>query len=324
MHPPQSSPTLWLTEFNTPWDACCHGIVKVLHQARTPFQEMMIVETGAYGKALVLDGCWQASTGDEFLYHEPLVHPACLIQGGPRQVLILGGGDGAALREALKWRTVEQAVLVDLDAQVIDACRRYLPEMHQGAFDDPRVQVKVEEAFSFLRRGDRRWDVIISDLTDPEEQGPSRPLFTREFFQLCRDALTPGGSFLLQAGLAGPPEMDLHVRLAATVAHVFGQMYHFISHIPTWGSPMGFVMGTDRPGAWNDPPPEKVDEILSTSLHGTLKMFDGRTMRALMNPPKYLRDAISRETRIFTLSDLPEGYNAKAEQRVQENRLRWG
>ena len=292
MHPDRTSSTLWLTEYNTPWDAICHGIVKVVYQAKTPFQDMMIVETGAYGKALVLDGCWQSSTQDEFMYHEPLVHPACLIQGGPEQVLVLGGGEGASLREVLKWQTVKAAVLVDLDEQVVTACKRYLPEMHQGSFDDPRSQVVIDDAFAFLQNSARQWDVIISDLTDPNESGPSQKLFTREFFSCCRKALRPGGCFVLQAGLTGPAEMGPHVRLAAIVGDLFKNMYHFISPIPTWGSPMGFIVGTDRDASWNDPHPDAIDSLLASSVHGELNYVDGRTMRALLNPPKYLRDAI--------------------------------
>ena len=185
------SSTLWLTEYNTPHDAYCHGIVEVLYQKKTKFQEMLVVRSGAYGKALILDGCWQSSTGDEFMYHEVLVHPACVLNGAPEKVLIMGGGEGAALREVLKWKSVRQATMVDLDGEVVEACRQYLPEMHQGAFDDPRTEIFIEDADRFLDRTDRRWDVIISDLTDPLEDGPSHKLFTQEFFKKCRRAMAP-------------------------------------------------------------------------------------------------------------------------------------
>ena len=305
MFPDNSSSTLWLTEYNTPYDAYCHGIVEVLYQATTSFQKLMIVRTGAYGKALVLDGCWQSSTTDEFLYHEPLVHPACVLQGGPQMVLILGGGEGAALREVLKWRTVRQVAMVDLDADVVKACRRHLPEMHQGAFDDPRSQIIVCDAYDFFENDNRKWDVIISDLTDPIEGGPSYRLFTREYFQKCRDALAPGGCFALQAGLAGPAEMEIHVRLANTVADVFDQAMHYTSQVPTWASPMGFVMGMDRSIHWTDPEPGWTDTLLEEKTTGQFRMFDGRTMRGLMNPPKYLREAIAAEKRVYTLTNPP-------------------
>ncbi|MEM8808185.1 MAG: spermidine synthase, partial [Cyanobacteria bacterium P01_G01_bin.38] len=84
----------WLNETITPWDVYGHGITRVLVHRQTPFQEMYVVETGAYGKALVLDGKWQSCTGDEFLYHEALVHPAMVLHGAPRRVLVLGGAEG--------------------------------------------------------------------------------------------------------------------------------------------------------------------------------------------------------------------------------------
>lgn len=298
----------WLTEYNTPHDAYCHGIVEVLHQQTTDYQQMMIVDGGTYGKALILDGKWQSSTVDEFLYHEPLVHPACVLQGGPRKVLILGGGEGATLREVLKWHTVKEAVMVDLDAEVVKACRRLLPEMHQGAFDDSRAEVVFDDAFEFPARDGRRWDVIVSDLTDPLEDGPSYKLFTRDYFEICKKTLAPGGCFVLQAGVAGPAELGIHVRLARTVATVFRHMFHFVSHVPTWASPMGFVLGTDLEEPISDPDPAAVDRLLAEKTTGRFKMFDGRTMLHLMNPPKYLRQAIEDETRIYTLDDPPRDF----------------
>jgi spermidine synthase len=96
----------WINEYITPWDIYSHGITKILAYKQTQFQEMAIVESGAYGKALVLDGKWQSCTGDEFLYHEPLVHPAMIAHGNPKKVLILGAGEGATVREVLRWKSV--------------------------------------------------------------------------------------------------------------------------------------------------------------------------------------------------------------------------
>jgi len=94
---------LWVSEYVTPWDIYQHGVVEVLASGRTRFQDMLIVRTGAYGKALVLDGKWQSCTGDEFLYHEALVQPGMIMHGAPRSALILGGGEGATAREILRW-----------------------------------------------------------------------------------------------------------------------------------------------------------------------------------------------------------------------------
>ena len=89
---------LWITEYMTPHDVYHHAVVNMLAYKKTPYQQMHIIDTGTYGKALVLDGKWQSCTGDEFLYHEPLVHPACINHGRPKKVLILGAGEGAAAR----------------------------------------------------------------------------------------------------------------------------------------------------------------------------------------------------------------------------------
>jgi spermidine synthase len=149
------------------------------------------------------------------------------------------------------------------------------------------------------------WDVIVSDLTDPLQEGPSAKLFTHEYFARCRQALAPGGCFVLQAGLTGPSEMHMHTRLVRTVTGVFERVFHFASHVPTWASPMGFVIGTDRSVQWNDPDPGAVDVLLARKIDGRLRMFDGRAFRGLMHPPKYLRDAVAAETEVFTLDNLP-------------------
>nr|CAI78837.1 spermidine synthase [uncultured bacterium] len=176
----------WICEYLSPWDVYAHGVAKTLVHRKTKFQEMHIIETGTFGKALILDGFWQSCTGDEFLYHEPLVHPAMLLHGRPRRVLVLGGAEGAAVREVLRWKSVEQVVMVDIDGEVVEACRQHLPEMHQGACDDPRVEVRIQDALVYLDETRSTFDVIISDLSDPIEDGPSFKLFTRETFERAR------------------------------------------------------------------------------------------------------------------------------------------
>ena len=120
-------------------------INKVLVQCQTPFQELMIVESGTYGKALVLDRRWQTCTGDEFLYHEPLIHTPFVMHGQPRRVLIAGGADGGAAREALKWNDVEEILLVDIDGIAVEACREWLPEIR------PRLDRQGREPVSKLQ-----------------------------------------------------------------------------------------------------------------------------------------------------------------------------
>lgn len=295
----------WMNEYITPWDIYAHGITRVIAHKRTEFQEMYIVETGAYGKALVLDGKWQSCTGDEFLYHEPLVHPAMLLHAAPRRVLILGGGEGATAREVLRWRAVERCTMVDIDGEVVEACKAHLPEMHRRCFDDPRLDVVIADALRFLDETRPEWDVIVSDLSDPIEEGPSFKLFTKETFEKTRAALAPGGVMVVQSGPVGPAEMKLHVRLANTLAHVFQNARSYTSYVPTYASPWSFVLCADGP-IDTRPDPDAIDRRLREHTTGGLRMFDGATHLGMLQLPKHLRAAIAEETEVYTLAQPPK------------------
>ena len=146
---------LYFAEKITPWDFYKHGFDQVLIHQKTKYQEMFIVE-GIYGKALILDGKWQSCTADEFLYHESLVHPPMILHNSPRKVLVLGGSEGETIREVLRWKTVEQVVMVDIDGEVVEACKKYLPEMHQNSFQDPLVELIINDAYNFFKSSDDR------------------------------------------------------------------------------------------------------------------------------------------------------------------------
>ena len=164
---------LWINEYITPYDIYAHGITKVLVYKKTAYQEMYIVESGVYGKGLVLDGKWQSCTADEFIYHETLVQTAAVAHQHPQRVLVLGGGEGATIREILRWKSIEKVTMIDIDREVVAACQQHLPEMHQNAFDDPRVELIIADAINILDTTSEKWDIIISDLSDPIEEGPS-------------------------------------------------------------------------------------------------------------------------------------------------------
>ena len=285
-----TSDVQWIGEAFTPDDVWQHRIQRVLAHCQTPFQEMFIVESGVYGKALVLDGRWQTCTGDEFLYHEPLVHTPVVMHGHPRRILIAGGADGGAAREALKWNNVEEILLVDIDGAAVEACREWLPEIHQGSLSDPRVKIEIADAFE-LMAGTRGWDVIIADLTDPIETGPACKLFTREFFSYCQQALAPGGIFINQAGSMSPPLLEPLTRTAKTIASVFSDIVVVTANVPTYGSPWGLVLASDRPLNLN-PDPEVVNREIQRSTSVPFRMFDGKTLLGLLQTPKYVRDQL--------------------------------
>ncbi|MGB3491767.1 MAG: hypothetical protein WBA57_03490 [Elainellaceae cyanobacterium] len=295
----------WMSEYITPWDVYAHGVKAVLAHCKTPYQEMFIVDTESYGKALILDGKWQSAVGDEFLYHEAIAHPAMILHGQPRKVLILGGGEGATAREVLRWSTVERVVMVDIDGQVVKACREHLPEMHQNAFDDPRLELVIGDALDFLADTHETWDVVISDLTDPIESGPAFQLFTQEHYQQVKQVLAPNGVLSLQAGPISTPELYLHARLVKTVSSVFACAQTCLCPAMSFGCPIAFIVASPQPFSLpTDPAP--IDQLLSAKVTGRLRAVDGVAMMGLLHVPLYIREAIANETEIYTLTAPPD------------------
>ena len=292
---------VWINEYISPWDIYAHGITRILAAARTEFQDMQIVESGLLGKALVLDGKWQSCTGDEFLYHEPLVHAPCVVHGAPINALVLGGGEGATVRETLRWSSMQRVVMVDIDGDVVEACKTHLPEMHQGAFDDACTELVIGDALRYLDDSENEWDVIISDLSDPIEEGPSFALFTKEYFEKVRRALKPDGVFVVQSGPVSPPEVHAHARLANTVAAVFDHTASYSSYAPSYGAPWSFILGSAN--ELTIPQPQDVDRLLAEQGVRGLRMFDGEAMHGMFALPKHIREAIASENAVYTMND---------------------
>lgn len=292
-------------EYVNEHDYYCHGIRSILVDKQTDFQHMLILDGVTTGRALVLDGKWQSCELDEFIYHEALVHPALVYMDEPKNVLILGGGEGATVREALKWNTVERVVMVDIDGQVVDACKEHLPSIHQGAFEDPRTQLVIGDAIAFIEDTAPEWDVIISDLSDPIDEGPSFRLFTREMFENCMLKLAPGGIFVVQAGSTAPYDMDMHVKLIKTMQAVFPHVAAYSAYVPSFAAPWGFIMGsTSRIEMY--PEPDLCDRELDEETTGDFRFFDGESFLGLMQQPKYIRDAVEAETQVFSLAAPPK------------------
>ncbi len=298
----------WINENITPWDIYSHGVKKILAYKKTAYQEMYIVESQSYGKALVLDGKWQSCTGDEFIYHESLVQPAMIAHESVKKALILGGGEGATIREILRWKSIERAVMIDIDGEVVNACQKYLPEMHQNCFDDPRVELIIDDALKVLDNMSEKWDIIVSDLSDPIEEGPSFPLFTKEYYEKLQSVLKPGGLVVIQAGQIAPPFIKYHARLVNTLKSVFSQVHSYGAPTPTYGSPWGFaICGHESFNTFPDP--NYIDELLAEKTSGGLRLIDGQTLLGLLQTPLYIRDAIAKNTEIYTLKEPPKFFS---------------
>lgn len=296
---------LWITDEGSPEDSYRYAVSDVLVQTKTRFQDLAIVDTPAYGKALILDGNWQSCVADEFLYHEPLVHPAMIHHKAPKRVAIMGGGEGATLREVLRWNCVERVVMIDLDEDVIAACKEHLFEMHQGAFEDPRTAIQICDATEWLDSTDERFDVVISDLSEPLEDGPSYQLFTQEYFRQVRGVLLPEGVFTMQAGSVAPHEITIFARVANTLRAVFDNVRPYSSFVPSFSTPWGFLLAFAN-GGRSIASQESVDRRLSNDTSGGLRMLDGESFQGLLSTSAHIREAIEQETTIYTLDNPPQ------------------
>ncbi|MEN8723093.1 MAG: polyamine aminopropyltransferase [Alphaproteobacteria bacterium] len=168
---------------------------------KSAFQHVQIFDNRLVGRVLVLDGIIQLTERDEATYSEMLSHvPVCEL-GTVKRVMIVGGGDGAIAEELLKHKSIEQIDLVDIDGDVVDLCKKLLPNVHNGAFDDPRLTVHVADAFAFLEDENAadRYDLIIADRPDPV--GPAAVLFETRFYDLVNRALTAQGVAVFQTGV---------------------------------------------------------------------------------------------------------------------------
>ena len=290
----------WHYELITPDLYQAERIERVHFSGRTPYQDVLVQDGAAFGRSLVLDGKTQSTEVDEFVYHEGLVHPAMISHRAPESVFVAGGGEGATVREVLKHDTVESVVMVDIDKKVVDLCREFLPNHHQGSLDDPRVKLVNGDALAYLESMSERFDVIIIDVPDPLEAGPAYLLFTQEFYRLVRDRLRDGGIMVSQSGPTGPSfyEQCFSV-VASTVASVFPVVTLSETFVPSFGSTWGFVIGSLR----DDPaslPPADVDTRIADRVRGQLRYFDGITLRGMISVPKYLRESIANERRVIT------------------------
>ena len=195
---------------------------------------------------MVLDDIVQTTEGDEFIYHEMLAHVPLFAHGGTaRRVLIVGGGDGGMLREVVRHRDVERAVQVEVDAGVVETCRKHLPNHSAGAFDDPRVEVVIADGARFVAETAERFDVVICDSTDPE--GPGTALFGPAFYAGCRRCLAPGGVLVTQSGVAWfQPEVARDT--ARGLSRTFRDWHFFSAAVPTYaGGIMLFGWASDDP-----------------------------------------------------------------------------
>ncbi|HXC39524.1 MAG TPA: polyamine aminopropyltransferase [Burkholderiales bacterium] len=259
---------------------------KRLEELHTGLQALEMHQTPQFGKLLRLDGCFMTSEGEEFFYHENLIHPALTAHAAPKEVLIIGGGDGGAADEVLKHPTVARVTLVELDAKVVEVSRKYLADVHHGSLDSPKLRLLIEDGLKFIAETGEKFDLIALDLPDPI--GPAADLYEEAFFESCRRALAPGGVLTLHMGspVSVPGRVKEHY---ARLARVFPIVRPYTVFIPLYGSLWSLAACSDTldPVAVSS---AEIDRRIARRGLSDLQYYNGATHQAVFALPNFVRD----------------------------------
>jgi len=212
---------------------------------QTRFQQLEIYQTRCNGRLLVLDGVIQLVESDEFVYHEMLVNLAAMAHPAPRRALVIGGGDGGAVRELARHRELERIDWCEIDVSVVEQSRRWLPRV-AAANDDCRVHLSIGDGSEFIRTHESAYDLVIVDSTDPG--GVAEPLFGEEFYRAVRRALRPGGIVSSQSESVFLLPQVVH-RLHGITERVFGASHYAMFYVPSYPTGMIGACVASRDGA---------------------------------------------------------------------------
>lgn len=186
---------LWYSERHTKHVKLSVKVDQQLYSAKSEFQRIDVFSSKEFGRFLTLDGYMMLTEKDEFIYHEMITHVPLAVHPNVRDVLVIGAGDGGVARELARYDFIRRIDLVEIDEQVVEVCKNYLPQTACG-FDDPRVHVIYQDGMKFVRKHEDEYDLIIVDSTDPF--GPGEGLFTKEFYGSCYKALRADGIMVNQ------------------------------------------------------------------------------------------------------------------------------
>jgi spermidine synthase len=265
-------------------------IDKVYFESKTEHQHLLIFHNALFGRVMALDGIVQTTERDEFIYHEMLTHVPILAHGAVKDLLIVGGGDGGMLREVIKHRDIERITQVEIDAKVIEMSKEFLPNHSQGAFADPRVDIVIDDGMNFVNSSERRFDVIISDSTDPI--GPGESLFTGDFYQACHNCLKPGGILVTQNGVAYM-QLDEVTTTAKRLAPIFADWHFYGAAVPTYiGGIMTFAWGCDNAALRQQQVEILKDRFNASGI--TTRYYNPAIHHAAFALPQYIAEAIGK------------------------------
>ncbi|MDH4228453.1 MAG: polyamine aminopropyltransferase [Nitrospirota bacterium] len=278
-------------------------VSELLYEGQTEFQKIELFDSPQFGKALRLDNVFQTSAGDEYFYHEMMVHPALITHPNPERVLIIGAGDGGMAEEALKHNTVREVVMVEIDGQVVDFSKKYLGDIHRGAFDDPRMQLVIGDGYQWVMEAAERgehFDAVILDLTDPI--GPSRPLYTVEYYAAIARLIGHTGIHVQH--LENPvTRKELFAQLVANVRAVYHHVHPLLQYVPLYGTLWSFCNASQTLDPRGMSPVQVESRIRARGLTD-LQVYNGDTHRAAYALPNFVRTLMDSDAQPIHLNQI--------------------
>ena len=256
---------------------------QIIYRNQSPYQRIIATRSDRTGEMrLYLDGHLQFAARDEYRYHEALVHPVMCLPGSRQQVLILGGGDGLAAREVLKYDDVERIDLVDIDPAITELCSTLAPiaELNGGSLNDPRVVLHHDDAFVFVQQTAERFDRVIVDLPDPHNEVLTK-LYSVEFYKLLRRCMASGAAAVTQSS---SPYVTREVfwSIARTLEAASFNTHSYHVTVPSFGM-WGFTLAAAGPPPAKFPIPVEKTQFMTAELMHAAGVF-GKDLERIDSP----------------------------------------
>ncbi len=280
---------IWFTEYHNNNVALSVRVKDILYMDKSEFQEIEIIDTYDFGKVLILDNTFQTTEGDEFIYHELISHVPLFTHPNPKNVLVIGGGDGGTVREVVKHKSVEVVDFVELDKKVIEACKKYMPKL-SCEIDNEKVNLIITDGIKYVAETNKKYDVIIVDCPDPV--GPAKGLFEKEFYKNIFKCLNDDG-IMVQQSESPLYNLDLIQNICRYLKEAgFKIIMPYTYPMPTY--PSGFWSFTLASKKYSplEVDEEKIKEALNEMK---TKYYDEEVHKGIfLATPKFLKDAIKK------------------------------
>ena len=290
----------WYLEYAETTPSLLFKVDSYVFSGETALQKVEIIDTPYFGRCLILDDSMQSAELDEYIYHETLIHPALVGLQEPRNILVMGSGEGSTLREILKYPLVEKVTAIDVDPQVVQICKDYLPSWHKGAYDHPKIEMHYQDARKYVEERDEQYDAVFVDVTEPLDDGPSYLLFTDQFYKIVAKRLKPNGILGLQAGMFDPSLLKCHSSVYQTLRRTFNYVSSAYAFIPSFANSWSFIFASQEVNVGSIDEDEINNRLASSGIFN-LQFYDGETHRALFAIPKNCR--LIRDREEFIIKD---------------------